>query len=587
MRPIREQHSTIVSRRLEAESTGGMREALDSIEQLTRVARGRLRDRVVDVGAPEGEGTSIRLGSGRQGPALGPPMHVSPTLLERHQLAAHALAHLSTEIEACRALAGWADERGGAERALAEASTGVLLLALRGGVDLGGGEVVPLGELELHDDEVGKAIGHPAIVSWARHAGSGAALAALARAAAERSGLGEGGGRDARLGWIRDNMRGFVERLVVPLAPEIHRRNGLIPEALIRRMGEFGVFRLSVAPEHGGDGLGASATAAAVEELARGSLAFGVLAATTALAAELIHRAGTESQRRSWLPRIAAGDARCAVALAEPTHGVDLARTSARAERQPDGSYLLTGKKAWVTGACRADLVLTLASTPPRGRAGEPAALPAPSVFAVSKRRGEHGADFVDPGLVGVEVRALGQRGMGHYELRFDGLRLEREALLGEREGAGMEQLSQTEGVGHVHAAACAVGLAQAALDHSIHRAKTRVQSGAPLLCFPRVAHRLGGVLARVAAARQLTRAAAQAADAGQVGGVEAAMARLFATRVAWEAADACMQIHGANGYADGSVAARLLLDARGLSLHLGTSELLAHGLARTLLEGA
>ncbi|HTN89246.1 MAG TPA: acyl-CoA dehydrogenase family protein [Sorangium sp.] len=588
MRAIREQHATIVSRKLEADSPGGMREAITSVEQLARMARGRLRDRVVDVGAASAglrgatKGASLARASG----AAGVPLHVSRMLLDQHQLAAHALAHLYAEIEACRALAGWAWEVGGGEaRAVAEAHAGALLLALRGGVELGGGEVAPLGELELREDEVAKAIGHPAVTAWARDAGSGAAVASLARTAAEQGIPGSGGAEDERVGWIRHNMRDFVERLVEPLAPEIHRRNGLIPESIIRRMGEFGVFRLAIAPEHGGDGLGVVAMVTAVEELARGSLGFGVLTMTASIAADLLVRSGTEPQRRTWLPRIAGGEARCALALSEPAYGSDLARVVTRAERQDDGSYLLTGKKAWVTGASRADLVLTLArTTTPGGQGQQPLG---PSLFAVAKRRGAPGADFPDPGITGAEVRALGQRGMGHYELRIEGLHVGREALLGEREGEGISQIRRALLVGRTYAAACGVGVAQAALELALERAKTRVQFGAQLISFPRVAHRLGGLIARVAAARQLTRAAAQAADSGKPCEVTSAMASLFASRAAWDAADACMQIHGANGYAESSVPARLLLDARSLAFHLGTREVLAQGIARALLEGS
>ncbi|MGK4007480.1 acyl-CoA dehydrogenase family protein [Sorangium sp. So ce1036] len=585
MRATREQHATIVSRKLEADSPGGMREAISSVEQLARVARGRLRDRVVDVGSTSAGRRGAPRSAGFARPSA-VPLQVSRALLDRHQLAAHALAHLHAEIEACRALATWAYEVGdGPARAVAEANAATALLSLRGGVDLGGGEIAPLGELELHDDEIAKAIGHPAVAAWARDAGSGAAVAALARLAAEQGIPGKGGAEDERIGWIRHNMRDFVERLVEPLAPEIHRRNGLIPESVIRRMGDFGVFRLAIAPEHGGDGLGTGAMAAAVEELARGALGFGVLAMTASIGADLLARSGTDLQRRTWLPRLAAGEARCALALSEPSYGSDLARAAARAERQADGSYVLTGKKAWVTGASRADLVLTLArTTAPSGQGAQPLG---PSLFAVAKRRGAPGEDFPDEGLGGVEVRALGQRGMGHYELRIDGLHVGREALLGEREGEGIAQLHRALAVGRVHAAACGVGVAQSALESALGHAKARVQFGAPLLAFPRVAHRLGGLIARVAAARQLTRAAAQAADAGRPCELTSAMAHLFSARVAWDAADACVQVHGANGYADGSLPARLLVDARSLAIHMGTREVLAQSIARALLEGA
>ena len=135
--------------------------------------------------------------------------------------------------------------------------------------------------------------------------------------------------------------------------------------------------------------------------------------------------------------------------------------------------------------------------------------------------------------------------------------------------------------------AARGVGVAQAALDEGMRHAVTRRQFGRSIVEFPRVARKLGRAVVLVNAARQLTYAAARAKDQGRRCDLEAGTAKLLATRVAWEIADAAVQIHGGQGYAEESVVSRLLVDARVLSLFEGANEIQAQVVARRLLEGA
>lgn len=136
-----------------------------------------------------------------------------------------------------------------------------------------------------------------------------------------------------------------------------------------------------------------------------------------------------------------------------------------------------------------------------------------------------------------------------------------------------------------IQTAARGVGVAQAALDEAMRYAGERVQFGVPIFGFPRVQRKLGRMIARIMAARQLTFFAARSKDSGKRCDLEAGMAKLLATRAAWESADACVQIHGGNGYAEEYVASRLLVDARVLSIFEGANEIQAHVIARRLLE--
>jgi (2S)-methylsuccinyl-CoA dehydrogenase len=536
--------------------------ALGALETLYRRALERVRSHVVENG------------------------RVASKLLEKHQLAAHALAYLATEIEAARQLAAWssrinADGSGGElEQRIARAYAGELCRSLPGGVDLGACESVALGEMWLRPEDVEHTLRTPHVLALSERAASGAAVCELARLAHDQGSYGALGLGDDTLEAIQGEFRKFTEREVDPIAQDIHRNDVLIPLDLVKKMSELGVFGLTIPEEYGGQGLGKVAMCLVTEELSRGYIGVGSLSTRAEIAAELILGAGTEEQKRAWLPKIASGQVLPTAVFTEPNHGSDLAHIKTRAEKQPDGSWLVHGSKTWITHATRADLMTLLARTDPNepGYGGL-------SMFLAPKRRSEGDESFPDAGLTGTEIKVLGYRGMKEFELAFDGFRVPSGALLGEQQGLGFKQLMTTFESARIQTAARAVGVAQAALEHAMKYAHERMQFGRPIAAFPRVTRKLGRIVARVMAARQLSYFAARVKDSGARSDLEAGMAKLLATRAAWEAADACVQIHGGNGYAEEYVASRLLVDARVLSIFEGANEIQAHVIARRLLE--
>jgi (2S)-methylsuccinyl-CoA dehydrogenase len=376
-------------------------------------------------------------------------------------------------------------------------------------------------------------------------------------------------------------MRKFAEREVKPIAQDIHRKDVLIPMDLIKRMTELGVFGLTIPEEYGGLGMGKIAMCVVTEELSRGYIGVGSLGTRAEIAAELILGGGTDEQKKFWLPKIASGEVLPTAVFTEPNHGSDLAHIQTRATKEK-GNWTIHGQKTWITHACRADLMTLLARTNPKdpGYGGL-------SMFLAKKTRtGEPGKpEFVDAGLTGTEIKVLGYRGMKEYELSFDGFRVAEDALLGGSEGSGFKQLMATFESARIQTAARAVGIAQAALDEALAYAQARVQFGRPIFDFPRVSRKIARIVCRTQAARQMTYFAARMKDSGKRCDLEAGMAKLLATRAAWEAADACVQIHGGNGYAEEYTASRLLVDARVLSIFEGANEIQAHVIARRLLE--
>jgi (2S)-methylsuccinyl-CoA dehydrogenase len=348
-------------------------------------------------------------------------------------------------------------------------------------------------------------------------------------------------------------------------------------------MSELGVFGLTIPEEYGGLGMSKVAMCVVTEELSRGYIGVGSLGTRSEIAAELILGGGTEEQKQKWLPAIAAGEVLSTAVFTEPNTGSDLAHLGARATKRDDGSYVINGQKTWITHAVRADLMTVLART----NADEPGYRGLSMFLAEKTRRtGEDGeAEFVDKGLTGTEIKVLGYRGMKEYELSFEDFEVPADALLGGEEGAGFKQLMRTFESARIQTAARGVGVAQAALEDAILYATEREQFGGPIFQFPRVARKIGRMVCRIQAARQLTYFSAREKDQEKRCDLEAGMAKLLATRAAWESADANVQIHGGNGFAEEYTASRLLVDARVLSIFEGANEIQAHVVARRLLE--
>jgi (2S)-methylsuccinyl-CoA dehydrogenase len=502
--------------------------------------------------------------------------------LEQRQVAAHGLAYLATELEAARQMAAWATRVGGDyERRLAAAYVGEVARGVGSAIDLGPCEAVDIHELGVTAADLEKTVHSPAVLAFIQENARSEHYVAIAKHARE-AGYGAVGLDDSTLEDIRAQFARFTDDKVIPRAQEVHRKDILIPMELLEQMSELGVFGLTIPESFGGLGLGKVAMCVVTEELSRGYIGVGSLGTRSEIAAELILGGGTDEQKSTWLPKLASGAVLPTAVFTEPNNGSDLAHITARAVAQPDGSYLIYGAKTWITHAVRADLMTLLARTNPDddGASGL-------SMFLAPKTRGQDvpGKEFVDEGLTGTEIKVLGYRGMKEYELSFDGFRVPPGSLLGGAQGKAFKQLMTTFESARIQTAARGVGVAQAALDEGMRYAQDRIQFGKPIAEFPRVGRKLGRMIARVQAARQLTYFAAREKDKDRRCDLEAGMAKLLATRAAWEGADANVQIHGGNGFAEEYTASRLLVDARVLSIFEGANEIQADVIARRLLE--
>jgi (2S)-methylsuccinyl-CoA dehydrogenase len=508
---------------------------------------------------------------------------VSGDLIEQNQTAAHALAWLATYVQALRQMQNWAArlEAGGrfgeTEQLILQIAFGEYLSQIVGGIPMSQGEIVRLQDLGLDADPLDS----PAVRALATRGNSQAArhrLVALMQDQTARITVGDTG-LEPEFDMIRDQFRRFSREKVEPFAHDWHLTDSLIPLEVIGELADMGVFGLTIPEEFGGLGLSKTAMAVVSEELSRGYIGVGSLGTRSEIAAELILCGGTDAQKQTWLPGLAAGVILPTAVFTEPDTGSDLGSLRTRAVRDADG-WKITGNKTWITHAARTHVMTLLARTDPattdyRGL----------SMFLAEKTPGTAEMPFPTPGMTGGEIGVLGYRGMKEYELAFDGFHVDDANLLGGVPGRGFKQLMQTFESARIQTAARAVGVAQSALDVALLYATERKQFGKPLIAFPRVAGKLAMMAVEIMVARQLTYFSAAEKDQGRRCDLEAGMAKLLGARVAWAAADNGLQIHGGNGFALEYPISRILCDARILNIFEGAAEIQAQVIARRLLD--
>ncbi len=507
--------------------------------------------------------------------------------LDAAQASAHGLAWLATYVESLRQMLGWAKRLeaagrlGEMEKLILSAAFGEYLAQLAGGIPMSQNETVRLAALGVSRAELARFAEQ---VGDLIDAGTDDELKArLAQMIAAQPAVTTFGdtGLDETLSEMREQMRRFAQAEVLPHAHEWHLENEYIPQELIAKLGELGVFGLTLPEAHGGLGLGKEAMCVVSEELSRGYIGVGSLGTRSEIAAELILGGGTEAQQKKYLPKIASGELLPTAVFTEPNTGSDLASLKTRAVKEGN-VYKVTGQKTWITHPVRADLMTLLVRTD----AKEPG-YRGLSMLLAEKPRGDDANPFPAKGMSGGEIEVLGYRGMKEFDISFDGFEVPAAQLLGGVEGQGFKQLMTTFEAARIQTAARAIGVAQSAMDLALKYALERNQFGKAIYSFPRVANKIVMMAVETMIARQLTYHAAREKDEGRRCDLEAGMAKLLAARIAWANADNALQIHGGNGFALEYPVSRVLCDARILNIFEGAAEIQAHVISRRLLEGA
>jgi alkylation response protein AidB-like acyl-CoA dehydrogenase len=352
-------------------------------------------------------------------------------------------------------------------------------------------------------------------------------------------------------------------------------RAGEFPREAFRLLGRAGLLSLPYPERLGGGGQPYQTYLQVVEELASAWLTVGLGVSVHTLTCYPLATAGTQEQQQRWLPAMLGGELLGAYCLSEPASGSDAAALRTRAEADgPD--YILNGVKAWISHAGQADFYTVFARTsgdpdgPGRSQGISCLHVPAQTP-GVSAAPAEH---------------KMGMRGSVTAQMIFDGARVPAGHLVGQ-EGKGYALALAALDAGRLGIAACATGVARAALDAAVTWARQRQQFGRPVADFQGISFLLADMATAVEAARALYLSAARRKDAGLPFGPQAAMAKLFASDAAMRVTTDAVQVLGGYGYVEDFPAERLMREAKALQIVEGTNQVQRLVIGRALARGA
>ena len=369
---------------------------------------------------------------------------------------------------------------------------------------------------------------------------------------------------------VQELARRLARDKIAPRAAEIDEREEF-PHDLVQLLAAHGLFGLVVPETLGGSGAGAIAFLLAVEEIARACAATATIFAGQYLGMYPILLAGTEEQKQRFLPPLARGDRLAAFALTEPEAGSDVVALRTTARRDGD-AYVLTGAKHFITsGDVAGVLTVFVVTDPSQGNRGL-------SAFVV-----EQGT----PGFRVARIeKKMGIRGSTTAALEFQDCRVPVANRLGE-EGQGFKIAMQVLDRARPSVAAIAVGIAQAALDHSLEYAQTRKQFGQAIANFQAIQFMLADMAMEIHLARLSYLYAGHLIRCGAPRyTLPAAVAKCYASEVAMRATTNAVQIFGGYGYMRDYPVERLMRDAKITQIYEGTSEIQRIVIANQLLKG-
>ena len=370
---------------------------------------------------------------------------------------------------------------------------------------------------------------------------------------------------------VQKLAREFAQAEVLPQAAAIDRDHRH-PAELVKRMGELGFLGIAIPDAWGGAGFDHVSYVLAMEEISRACASTGVImSVNNSLVCDPILRFGTDAQKREWLTPLASGKLLGCFALSEPEAGSDAAAQRTTATRDGD-DWIISGVKNWITNGPVADVcVLFTMNDRPAGHKGITAFILPMATKGVR---------------CGAPDDKLGIRGSKSCQIFLDDVRLPDSAILGEV-GQGFKVAMSTLDGGRIGIAAQALGIARAVLEDSLGYAQTRKTFGKPIGQHQAIQWKLADMATELDAARLLTLRAAWLKDHKQPYGKEAAMAKLFASDAANNAAREGIQIFGGNGYVTEYPVERHFRDAKITEIYEGTSEIQRLVIAGHLNKGA
>jgi alkylation response protein AidB-like acyl-CoA dehydrogenase len=367
---------------------------------------------------------------------------------------------------------------------------------------------------------------------------------------------------------IQQSAREFAQSEIAPSAIERDIK-AEFPKEIVKKLGELGFMGMMVSPDYGGAGLDTISYVLSLIEISKVDASVGVImSVNNSLVCFGLERYGTDYIKEKYLTPLAKGEKLGAFALSEPEAGSDATHQKTTADK--DGDYfVLNGIKNWITNGVNADYYLVMATT--------------------DQTKGHHGIStiLVEKGMEGFgqgkKEDKLGIRSSDTCSLTFDNCKVPVKNLLWE-EGKGFNFAMNTLNGGRIGIAAQAIGIAEASLEASVKYSKERKAFGTQIKNFQAIQFKISDMYVKVNGAKMLALRAASLKDAGKSYVKEAAMAKLFASKIAVECALDAIQIHGGYGYVREYQVERYLRDAKITEIYEGTSEIQKLVIARHIL---
>ncbi len=362
---------------------------------------------------------------------------------------------------------------------------------------------------------------------------------------------------------LRDAARDFAQNEIAPIAAEFDE-SGEFPQATIKKMGGMGFMGIEVPEEYGGSGMDSLAYVLALEEICKADASHGVImSVNNSLYCHGILKFGTEEQKKKFVTPIATGKAIGAYSLTEPQSGSDAGTMKSRAVLEGD-TYVLNGRKSWVTSGPIADyLVVFMVTSPEKKQKGV-------SAFLIDTKD-------LKGFIRGKKEPKLGIRASATSEIIFDNCRIPASNMLG-KEGEGFKIAMTVLDAGRIGIATQALGIAEAAYEAARVYATEREAFGKPIGSFQGTGFKFADMKTRIEAARLLIYNAALTKEASKHSNgrysQEAAMAKLFASETAMYVTHQAVQIHGGMGYSKELPVERYFRDAKITEIYEGTSEI-------------
>jgi alkylation response protein AidB-like acyl-CoA dehydrogenase len=345
-----------------------------------------------------------------------------------------------------------------------------------------------------------------------------------------------------------------------------YERRAEFPRDVIRMLGRAGLLGLPYPEEYGGAAQPYEVYLQVLEELAGRWLAVAEAVSVHTLSCYPLVHHGSDDQRKRLLPDMLGGERLGAYCLSEPRGGSDAAGLTTRAQRRGDG-YVLTGTKAWITHAGAADFYTVFCRTGGPGPEGISCLLVDAATPGIAPQRRE---------------QTMGLRSSPVAQIAFDGVQVDADRLVGS-EGEGFRIAMAALDSGRLGIAACAVGLAQAALDHAVGYAREREVFDRRVIDQQGIGFMLADMATQISAARALTLHAARLRDSGRPYRIESAKAKLFATDAAMRVTTDAVQVLGGYGYVADHPVERYMREAKALQIVEGTNQIQRLVISRAL----